>query len=58
MIGIYVNTNPYQVLATGQSVGQSVVQSFSLIEVQVQISSWSTNIYLFIYISRLYVIQK
>ena len=45
MIGIYVNTNPYQVLATGQSVGQSVVQSFSLIEVQVQISSWSTNIY-------------
>ena len=58
MIGIYVNTNPYEVLATGQAVGQSVVQSFSLIEVQVQISSWSTNIYLFIYISRLYVIQK
>ena len=58
MIGIYVNTNLYQVLATGQSVGQSVVQSFSLIEVQVQISSWSTNIYLFIYISRLNVIQK
>ena len=27
MIGRYVNTNPYQVLATGQSVGQSVVQS-------------------------------
>ena len=39
MIGIYVNTNPYEVLATGQAVGQSVVQSFSLIEVQVQISS-------------------
>ena len=58
MIGIYVNTNSYEVLATGQAVGQSVVQFFSLIEVQVQISSWNTNIYLSMYISQLNVIQK
>ena len=51
MIDIYVNNNPSQVLATGQSVGQSVSQSVSLTQVLVQISSWSTNIFLFIYLS-------
>ena len=58
MIDVNVNTNPYQVLTTGQSVGQCVGLSFSSSQIQVQISCWSTNIFLFIFISWLDIIQK
>ena len=55
MINIYVSNNPCQVLASGQSVGQSVSQSVSLTQVLVQISSWSTNIFIiYIYIMIIY----
>ena len=46
MIDIYIDTYPYQVLATGQS----VVQSFSQIQFQVQISiGVQTFLYLYTY---------
>ena len=57
MIDIHVNTNPCQVLTTGQSVEQSVGQSVILTQVQVQISSWITNIF-YLYTNHDYISFK